>query len=73
VHDVIVNKLGSVMGVEVRGVELSHVQEEQFRQIREAFHRYLLLVFPEQRINEAQQAAFRRRFGELQVRITVSL
>jgi taurine dioxygenase len=69
VRDVIVNKLGPVMGAEVRGVDLSDVKQEQFQLIREAFHRRLLLVFPDQHINEAQQIAFSRRFGELQVHV----
>jgi taurine dioxygenase len=69
VRDVIVNKLGPVMGAEVRGVDLSDAREKQFEQIREAFHRHLLLVFPDQHIDEAQQIAFSRRFGELQVHV----
>ncbi len=72
-RDVLVNTevrpLGPVMGAEVRGVDLSDVQEKQFEQMREAFHRHLLLVFPDQRIDEQQQIAFSRRFGELQVHV----
>jgi alpha-ketoglutarate-dependent taurine dioxygenase len=46
----------------VSGVDLSRPLEELiFQKIREAFHRHLLLVFPDQHINEAQQIAFSRR------------
>jgi alpha-ketoglutarate-dependent taurine dioxygenase len=69
VADVIVNPLSAVMGAEIRGVDISNVDDRQFHQIREAFHRHMLLVFPEQRIDEAAQIAFSRRFGELQVHV----
>ena len=58
------------MGAEVHGVDLSQpLDEASFGGIRAAFHRHLLLVFPEQRIDEAQQVAFSRRFGELQIHV----
>jgi taurine dioxygenase len=69
VRDVIVNKLGSVMGAEVAGLDLSPLDEDLFRKVREAFHRHLLLVFPKQQITEAQRIAFSRRFGELQIHV----
>jgi taurine dioxygenase len=74
VREVLVNTevrpLGPVMGAEVSGVDLSRpVAQEIFQRIKEAFHRYLLLVFPDQHIDEAQQIAFSRRFGELQVHV----
>jgi taurine dioxygenase len=70
VGDVIVNQLSPVMGAEIAGVDLSQPPGESvFQKIRDAFHRHLLLVFPDQRIDEAQQIAFSRRFGELQVHV----
>src|SRR5256885_13545498 len=58
------------MGAEVHGVDLPQpLDEASFGGIRAAFHRHLLLVFPEQRIDEAQQVAFSRRFGELQIHV----
>jgi taurine dioxygenase len=66
----IVNKLGPAMGAEVAAVDLScPLDEAVFQHVREAFHRHLLLVFPDQHIDEAQQIAFSRRFGELQVHV----
>jgi taurine dioxygenase len=58
------------MGAEVLGVDLSlPLDKNHFERILEAFHRHLLLVFPGQHIDEAQQVAFSRRFGELQVHV----
>jgi taurine dioxygenase len=65
-----VRPLSAVMGAEVRGVDLSQpLGAEKFTAVQEAFHRHLLLVFPDQRIDEAQHIAFSRRFGELQVHV----
>jgi taurine dioxygenase len=64
-----VRSLSPVMGAAVRGVELSHLHENELHAVREAFHRYLLLVFPAQRLDESQQIAFSRHFGELQVHV----
>ena len=62
--------LSPVAGVEVRGVDLSKpVDEALFRAIHEAFLHHQLLVFPEQRLSEAQQIAFARRFGEVQIHV----
>jgi taurine dioxygenase len=62
--------LSPVMGAEVRGVDLAAgVDDNTFELIREAFHRYLLVRFPGQQLSEAQQVAFSRRFGDLQVHV----
>ena len=59
--------LSQVMGAEVRGVDLSRSSGNP--EVREAFHRHLLLVFPDQHIDETQLIAFSRQFGELQVHV----
>jgi taurine dioxygenase len=64
-----VRPLSDVMGAEVRGIDLSNFPENQFPEIQKAFHRHLLLVFPDQQIDEAQLIAFSRRFGDLQVHV----
>jgi taurine dioxygenase len=62
--------LSPVMGAEVRGVNLSQPMSPQtLADIQDAFHRHQLLVFPRQEIDEAQQVAFSRRFGDLQVHV----
>jgi taurine dioxygenase len=62
-----VRPLSGVMGAEVLGADLSCPAD--IEALRSAFLRYLLLVFPDQRIDEDQQVAFSRRFGELQVHV----
>lgn len=65
-----IEALSPLLGAEVRGVDLSlPLDDERFDAIRAAFHRHSLLRFPAQRIDEAQQIAFSRRFGELQVHV----
>jgi taurine dioxygenase len=65
-----IQPISKVMGAQVRGVDLSRpLGDKAFGEILHAFHRYMLLVFPGQRIDEAQQTAFSRRFGELQIHV----
>lgn len=56
-----------VIGAEVRGVDLAGtVDEATFRRIEDAWNRHSVLVFREQKIDEAQHITFSRRFGELE-------
>jgi len=65
-----VRPLSPVMGAAVHGVDLSAPLPAAEREaIQQAFDRHLLLVFPSQRIDELQQIAFSRQFGELQVHV----
>jgi taurine dioxygenase len=58
--------LNSVIGAEIRGVDLSRaLDDEAFAEIRQAFADYLVVYFPEQRITYDQHLAFSRRFGPL--------
>src|SRR5262245_56832238 len=62
--------LSDVMGAEIAGVDLAApLDDALFAAIRAAFHRHKLLRFPGQRLTEAQQVAFSRRFGELQIHV----
>ena len=54
----------------VSGCDLSKpLDDGAFGQVRDAFHHYAVLVFPEQRISDDQQIAFSERFGPLEVSI----
>jgi alpha-ketoglutarate-dependent 2,4-dichlorophenoxyacetate dioxygenase len=54
----------------VSGLDLSRLLDDgAFAQVRDAFHHYAVLVFPEQRISDDQQIAFSERFGPLEVSI----
>ena len=54
----------------VTGLELSKpLDDGDFGQVRDAFHRYAVLVVPEQPLSDEQQIAFSERFGSLEVSI----
>ena len=54
----------------VSGLDLTKPYDDgAFAQVRDAFHHYAVLIFPEQRISDDQQIAFSERFGPLEVSI----
>jgi taurine dioxygenase len=65
-----VTPISGVMGAEVRGADLSQpLNDATFGAIQAAFHQHKLLRFPGQRLSEAQQVAFSRYFGDLQIHV----
>ena len=55
-------------GAEVRGVDLSKTLEaEEFRQIYDAFVRYGLLIFHDQKLKPEHEIAFARRFNKVRI------
>lgn len=59
--------LHPLFAARVEGVDVARgVSEADFAAVREAFERYSVLVFPDQRIDDAQQIAFSERFGALE-------
>jgi taurine dioxygenase len=57
-----------LIGAEITGIDLSRPLEPDMRAaILEAWYRHLLLVFPGQAISDADQIAFARNFGALEV------
>ena len=62
--------LSPSIGAAVHGVDLSRpLDDATFAALSAAFHRHMLLRFSEQQLDAAQQLAFSRRFGELQVHV----
>jgi taurine dioxygenase len=62
----IVQRMGDALGAEIRGLDLSHPLEEQtFKQVREAWLEHLVLRFRNQKLSDPQVLAFSRNFGEL--------
>ncbi len=52
----------------VTGLDLSNqLDEGDFGQVRDAFHRYAVVVFPEQALTDDEQIAFSERFGPLEM------
>ncbi|MEM7023693.1 MAG: TauD/TfdA family dioxygenase, partial [Pseudomonadota bacterium] len=61
--------LGPVMGVEILNVDLAQVDDSLFDRVYEAFLKHQLLLFREQKLEPADQVAFARRFGAVQVHV----
>ena len=62
-----VERLHPLFAARVTGVDLRRpVPDDDFAAIREAFEEHLVLVFPGQDIDDAQQIAFSERFGPLE-------
>jgi len=58
--------VGDAIGAEVAGVDLSRpVEEQTFKEIREAWLEHLVLRFRNQKLTDPQVLAFSRNFGEL--------
>jgi len=52
----------------VTGLDLSNqLDEGDFGEVRDAFHRYAVVIFPEQALTDDEQIAFSERFGPLEV------
>jgi alpha-ketoglutarate-dependent taurine dioxygenase len=58
--------LDSTLGAVVTGVRLAELDDETWPEIEAAFHRYAVLVFPDQHLSTDDQKAFARRFGPLE-------
>ncbi|NRF66948.1 TauD/TfdA family dioxygenase [Aquincola sp. S2] len=65
-----IRPLSDRTGAEVLDLDLGPpLPDHVFAELRAAFHHHQLLRFPDQHIDETQQIAFSRRFGELQVHV----
>jgi taurine dioxygenase len=63
---VILNPLSPALGIEVQDVDLAQPMDDAtFSRVLQAWHEGLILLFRNQDLGEAQQAAFGARFGEL--------
>ena len=56
---------GAALGAEVRGVDLTSLDEAQFAAIERAWHRHQVLLFRGQTLGDQDLIAFSRRFGDL--------
>ena len=66
--DLTIRPLSAHTGAEITGVDLSKpLDDETYRAIRDAFNRWGAIFFREQDITPAQQLAFGRRFGKVEV------
>ena len=59
--------LSPAIGAEVRGVDVTRIDNETFAWIRAAWLEHLVLLFRGQRLSDGDLVAFSRRFGELDI------
>jgi taurine dioxygenase len=64
-----VRKSGAACGAEIVCDLAEGVDDALFREIEDAFHDNVVVVFHGQRLTNAQHIAFSRRFGELEIHI----
>ncbi|PLQ00558.1 TauD/TfdA dioxygenase family protein [Cupriavidus pauculus] len=70
VQDFEIRPLDAALGAEVIGLDLDQpLSAEDFRRIHRAHLDHHVVVFRDQRITPAQQIAFSRRFGPLQIHV----
>ena len=63
-----IDKLHPTIGAEVSGIDLEAAHDEAvIEQLRAAWIEHCVLVFHDQAISDAEQVAFSRRFGELEI------
>jgi taurine dioxygenase len=63
-----IKPLSRHVGAEISGVDLSsHLSDEMFRKIEDAYENHSVLIFRDQTLTPEQQIAFSRRFGDLEI------
>jgi alpha-ketoglutarate-dependent taurine dioxygenase len=63
-----VRPLSQHVGAEISGVDVAaDLPDDVFQEIDDAYNRYSVLVFRDQKLTPAQQIAFARRFGDLEI------
>ena len=66
-----VNRLSDELGAEVIGLDLSRLlTDETFALVCDLFHTHQVLVFRDQNLTPAQQVAFTRRLGPLEIHVS---
>ncbi|MBO0758373.1 MAG: TauD/TfdA family dioxygenase [Bradyrhizobiaceae bacterium] len=56
---------GRAVGAEVRGIDLTNIDDSAFGRIVRAWHDHSVLLFRDQHLNDRDLIAFSRRFGDL--------
>ena len=62
-----ITKLDATLGAVVTKVSLSALTDAEWTEVERAFHAHAVLVFPAQHLSSAEQVAFARRFGDIEV------
>lgn len=61
-----IKELCSALGAEVRGLDLARLDDAERSAIRKAFHKHLVLVFPNQNLAAGAQVEFTELFGPVE-------
>ena len=56
---------GAALGAEVRGVDLTSLDDRQFATLRDAWHQHQVILLRGQTLDDQDLIAFSRRFGDL--------
>ena len=65
---VTVKPISGTLGAEIRGVDLSgDLSNSQFSEIRDAFHKYSVIVLPDQNLEPEAHLRFAQRWGEINI------
>jgi alpha-ketoglutarate-dependent taurine dioxygenase len=63
-----IQRLGATVGAELAGIDLSAaLTDEVVDEVRQALYAYKVIFFRDQPLTSAQQVAFAKRFGELEI------
>ena len=63
-----IRPLSQHVGAEIGGVDVAaDLPDDVFQEIDDAYNRYSVLVFRDQKLTPAQQIRFARRFGDLEI------
>src|SRR6201989_3373417 len=62
-----IEPLSKHVGPELKSVNVANLSDGDFEKIDEAYNRYSVLVFRDQKLTPEQHIAFARRFGELEI------
>ena len=66
--NITIKKLGEHLGAEIEGLDVaSHIEDEDFEQIRDAFYEHSVVVFRDQPVTDEEHVAFSERFGPLEM------
>ena len=63
----------ATLGATVYDVDLWRLDDRTSKQIVDAWHKFAVLVFPEQHLDDKAQIAFSRLFGNLERLLTASI
>ena len=62
----VITPADATLGAVIEGIDLRNLDESTWTSIEEAFHRYAVLAFPGQHLDDSEHLAFSRWFGPLE-------